>query len=96
MLWYLTTVEEGGHTIFPLANGNEFGRNHDFTDCSIPGALKVQPVKGEVIVFYSLTADGGMDVNSLHGACPVGRGGDENMKWAANKWIWSENAGFLA
>lgn len=96
VLWYLTTVEEGGHTIFPLANGNKFGHDHDFTDCSLPGALKVQPVKGEVIVFYSLTADGGMDVSSLHGACPVGKGGDINMKWAANKWIWSEAAGFLS
>jgi len=93
VLWYLSTVENGGHTIFPLANGNKMGHNHDFTDCSSPGSLLVQPIKGEVIIFYSLSADGGLDVTSLHGACKVGAG---SVKWASNKWVWSSPGGFLS
>ena len=93
VLWYLTTVESGGHTIFPLANGNKMGHNHDFADCSLPNALLVQPVKGEVIIFYSLSADGGLDPTSLHGACKVGSG---SVKYASNKWVWSSPAGFLS
>lgn len=87
VLWYLTTVQDGGHTIFPLTNNRRMLANHDFTDCSSPDALLVSPVKGRVVIFYSLFADGGLDENSLHGACPVK--GEGEVKWAANKWIWS-------
>ena len=85
VLWYLSTVRDGGHTIFGLANGNKLGPNYDFKNCDIPTALKVEPTKGQVIIFYSLYADGGLDESSLHGACPVGPDGGE--KWAANKWV---------
>ena len=94
VLWYLSTVDSGGHTIFPLANSNKLGPNHDFEDCSFANALLVQPVKGEVIIFYSLAADGSLDSTSLHGACKVGAG--LQQKWAANKWVWNEDAGFLS
>lgn len=93
VLWYLSTVDNGGHTIFPLSSGNKMGPRHDFEDCSTPGALLVQPVKGEVIIFYSLSADGGLDVSSLHGACKVGKG---SIKYAANKWVWSSPGSFLS
>jgi prolyl 4-hydroxylase len=81
VFWYLTSVDDGGHTIFPRAFGQ---REVSFSDCSI--GLKVKPQKGKVIIFYSLDASGARDDSSLHGACPVGEG---NIKWAANKWIWN-------
>ena len=81
VFWYLTSVDDGGHTIFPRAGGQ---REISFSDCSI--GLKVKPQKGKVIIFYSLDASGARDDSSLHGACPVGEG---NIKWAANKWIWN-------
>jgi len=48
-------------------------------------------VKGKVIVFYSLKPDGSGDAYSLHSACPV----KEGLKWAANKWVWNVNKGFI-
>ena len=64
VLWYLSTVEEGGHTIFP----NSFNSTAVHSgDCSSATALKVAPIKGEVIIFYNLHADGSLDPYSLHG-----------------------------
>jgi len=91
VLWYLTTVNDGGHTIFALTHGRKMERDHDFSDCTNSEALLVAPRKGRVIIFYSLYADGGLDENSLHGACPVL--GEGEVKWAANKWIWSRTFG---
>jgi prolyl 4-hydroxylase len=65
-----------------MANGN--GHPKNTSNCDIPRALKVPPVKGDVIIFYSLHSDGSLDETSLHGACPV----EDGTKWAANKWIW--------
>jgi prolyl 4-hydroxylase len=76
VFWYLTTVEEGGETVFPRAFGNT---ETSFEDCET--GLKVKPEAGKVIIFYSMTPDGNADPKSLHGACPVKKG----IKWAANK-----------
>jgi len=84
VLWYLSTITDGGHTVFPRAFGEV---PPDTSDCST--GLRVSPTKGEVIVFYSLTADGAIDPLSVHGACPVGEG----VKWAANKWVWTGPTG---
>ena len=88
VFWYLTDVNEGGHTVFPRSGGGPPVRNH--ADCST--GLKVQPQKGKVIIFYSLDASGEMDEYSLHGACPVG---EDDVKWAANKWVWNAPMGFV-
>ena len=88
VFWYLTDVNDGGHTIFPRAFGLPPVRSH--SDCT--KGLKVQPQKGKVIIFYSLDASGDMDPLSLHGACPVG---ENNVKWAANKWIWNAPMGYV-
>lgn len=88
VFWYLTDVDDGGHTVFPRAGGRPPVRSH--SDCST--GLKVQPQKGKVIIFYSLDASGNMDPLSLHGACPVG---ENNIKWAANKWIWNAPMGYI-
>ena len=82
VFWYLSNVTAGGHTIFPYANRG--GGGFSTEDCDIPTALKVQPIKGEAIIFYSLNSDGSIDKKSLHGGCPV----IDGTKWSANKWIW--------
>lgn len=85
VFWYLSDVEEGGHTVFPRFNG---GREKNFNDCET--GLLVKPEMGKVIIFYSLNFDGSRDQNSLHGACPV----KDGIKWAANKWIWNEEMAY--
>lgn len=45
----------------------------------------VPPRRGDAILFYSQRPDGHLDVNSLHGACPVLKG----TKWGANLWVWN-------
>jgi prolyl 4-hydroxylase len=79
----------GGETNFPRAHGGPDLPNTQ-GNCGSRG-LSVQPVKGKVIVFYSLKPDGSGDTYSLHSACPV----KEGLKWAANKWVWNVNKGFI-
>jgi prolyl 4-hydroxylase len=81
VFWYLSTVEEGGETVFPRFHGL---RETSAADCTT--GLKVRPESGKVIIFYNMHLDGTVDPMSLHGACPVQKG----VKWAANKWIWNE------
>ena len=88
VLWYMTNVTVGGETIFPKAFGGKGQPLEDgTTNCDDrPDALKVKPVQGDVIIFYSLYADGYIDKHSLHAACPVG---PNEIKYAANKWVWN-------
>eukprot|EP01094_Clydonella_sp_ATCC50884_P014920 TRINITY_DN25490_c0_g1_i1.p1 TRINITY_DN25490_c0_g1~~TRINITY_DN25490_c0_g1_i1.p1 ORF type:complete len:280 (+),score=94.71 TRINITY_DN25490_c0_g1_i1:33-842(+) len=67
VLMYLSDPEEGGETFFPL---------HE-------NALRVQPKKGDAVLFYSTKPDGSMDNASLHGSAPVRKG----VKYALTKWI---------
>ena len=55
-------------------------------NCMNLGGLLVKPEAGKVVLFYNLLANGETNRHSLHGSCPVQ--GDE-IKWAANKWIWN-------
>lgn len=45
----------------------------------------VPPRRGDAILFYSQRPNGRLDINSLHGACPVLKG----TKWGANLWVWN-------
>ena len=72
----------GGETIFPRADGHD--DPEDMYACE--QGLKVTPVKGAVILWYSLKANGNNDPNGLHAACPV----LEGQKWAANYWVWNK------
>jgi prolyl 4-hydroxylase len=80
---YLSTVEKGGETVFPNAEGWENQPKDDtFSECAQKG-LAVKPVKGDAVLFFSLHIDGVPDPLSLHGSCPV----IEGEKWSAPKWI---------
>lgn len=45
--------------------------------------IHVKPRRGDALLFYSLTPEGGKDESSLHASCPVVTGD----KWSATKWI---------
>ena len=76
VFWYMTNVSDGGETNFPRAHGGPDTPNTN-ANCGTKG-LSVQPQRGKVIVFYSLSPDGSGDTYSLHGACQV----REGTKWA--------------
>ena len=77
---YLNTVEDGGTTWFPRANG---GWQHTTNMTSCLGGLHVMPVKGSLAIFYDMKPSGELDPDSLHGGCPVKKG----IKWGATQWI---------
>uniref|UniRef100_A0A0D9W0A6 procollagen-proline 4-dioxygenase n=1 Tax=Leersia perrieri TaxID=77586 RepID=A0A0D9W0A6_9ORYZ len=93
VLTYLSTVEKGGETVFPNAEGWESQLKDDsFSDCAKKGLAgnessnvdcAVKAVKGDSVLFFDLLADGTPDPLSLHGSCPV----IEGEKWSAPKWI---------
>lgn len=94
VFWYLSNVEQGGETAFPLATVHSTGTNgtdSTTTNNTTTTMLQVKPEKGKVIIFYSLLANGTGDPLSLHGAHPV----KEGIKWAANKWIWNAPMDFV-
>lgn len=91
IFFFLSDVEEGGETVFPFSGDDRPVKN--FADCG--RGLKVKPVMGDAIVFYSLLAHNqqeacpddhkgcNLDPKSLHGGCDVISGD----KWAANYWV---------
>lgn len=85
VLLYLTDVEEGGETHFPL-EGREglerLRRGHiDYKTCE--GGLRVAPRAGDALLFWNVHPNATLDKRALHGGCPVVRG----EKWVATKWI---------
>lgn len=82
-LLYLTDVEEGGETHFPLEGpkGLERLRRIDYKSCA--DGLHVKPRAGDALLFYNIHPNATFDKHSLHGGCPVVRG----EKWVATKWI---------
>lgn len=78
VLMYLSSPEEGGETVFPLADGERGG----WSGCAREG-LAVKARKGDAVMFYALHPNGTVDLNSLHGSCPTLAG----EKWSATKWI---------
>eukprot|EP01083_Nonionella_stella_P080120 219967_1 len=93
LYWYLSEVPEGGggYTFFPQSG--QYPRPASLKlvtidDCHTNNGLVVKPKKGNAIIFYSVKPDGTTDPLSLHGACPVV--GKDNVKWGANKWVWTK------
>jgi len=81
VLMYLTDVEEGGETAFPLIPAPG-GENPGFTECA-RYHLAARPRKGDAILFHSIQPSGALERKSMHTACPVVKG----TKWSAAKWI---------
>ncbi|XP_069581789.1 transmembrane prolyl 4-hydroxylase-like [Brachyistius frenatus] len=95
--FYLSSVDEGGETTFPVADNRTYEEQAlfqdgvDFTDtqetCS-RGNLRMKPTAGTALLWYNHLSDGQgwmgeLDEYSLHGDCPVRRG----VKWVANSWV---------
>jgi prolyl 4-hydroxylase len=98
---YLTTVEQGGETVFP--HGQKLPGWEDESSFMDPGdvfpedswehamvklcrtSLATKPIQGEAVLFYSQTPTGVLDPYSEHGGCPVLKGD----KWGANLWVWN-------
>ncbi|KAL3132857.1 hypothetical protein ABBQ38_006782 [Trebouxia sp. C0009 RCD-2024] len=89
MLMYLTTVEEGGETVFP--NSAEKVVGDQWSDCAKRG-LAVKTQKGDALLFFSLKPDGEVDPSSLHGSCATTKG----EKWSATKWMHVGSFGLSA
>eukprot|EP00039_Didymoeca_costata_P009651 m.128190 g.128190 ORF g.128190 m.128190 type:complete len:510 (-) comp14558_c1_seq1:803-2332(-) len=88
VFWYISSVENGGETYFPRAlneKGEEYNPwNGDYKDCY--RGIWAKATQGNAIIFYSMLPNGALDERSLHGGCPPA---NNEVKWAANKWIWS-------
>ncbi|KAI3462967.1 hypothetical protein Pfo_019630 [Paulownia fortunei] len=97
VLMYLSDVEKGGETVFPVSEAKDRQpKGDDWSDCAKKG-YAVKPRKGDALLFFSLHPDATTDPSSLHGSCPV----VEGEKWSATKWIhvrsfdmpWTHSAG---
>lgn len=86
VLMYLTDVEQGGETAFPVNSqwiDRELAERHGpWSNCA-KGHVAVKPKKGTAMLFFSLKPDGTADEASMHTGCPVEKG----VKWTATKWI---------
>eukprot|EP00899_Mesostigma_viride_P019037 jgi/Mesvir1/27134/Mv20806-RA.3 len=72
VLMYLSDVEEGGETVFPNTEVPK-GRTGQWSDCAQAG-LAYKPVKGDAILFWSLTPYDSLAVAAGPGCsrCPQG------------------------
>lgn len=80
-LMYLSTPEEGGETVFPLAEPRG-PPDPSLSECARRG-LANRAVRGDMLVFYSLAPNGNPDPTSQHGSCPTTKG----EKWSATIWV---------
>ncbi|XP_034028462.1 transmembrane prolyl 4-hydroxylase-like isoform X2 [Thalassophryne amazonica] len=97
VMFYLSSVEEGGEMTFPVADNRTYDEEAlvqdgvDLTDTRetcVRGNLRVTPTPGKALFWYNHLSDGRgwmgeLDEYSLHGDCPVRRG----VKWVANSWV---------
>ncbi|XP_078178950.1 2-oxoglutarate (2OG) and Fe(II)-dependent oxygenase superfamily protein [Carex rostrata] len=87
VLMYLSDVEKGGETVFPLAeelkhHRGAHAKDDTLSECAQRG-IAVKPRKGDALLFFNLLPDATTDPKSLHAGCPV----IEGEKWSATKWI---------
>ncbi|CAH1435412.1 unnamed protein product [Lactuca virosa] len=71
VLMYLSDVEEGGETVFPVAQGNFSSHPewNNLSECAKKG-VHVKPKMGDALLFWSMRPDATLDPTSLHGGCP--------------------------
>eukprot|EP00884_Botryococcus_braunii_P014160 jgi/Botrbrau1/22745/Bobra.0132s0078.1 len=80
ILMYLSSVEEGGETMFP--KGLPKAQGPGWSECAQQG-FSVKAVKRNALLFYDMDNDGQLDFSSLHAGCPPIKG----VKWSATKWL---------
>merc|ERR1712176_349060 len=73
-LMYLNDVTEGDNTSFPKADEKCKDEN---------GYFGVQPIKGSIMFFYNMFADGNVEPKTQHYAEPP----VDSEKWMTNLWI---------
>ncbi|CAG6021529.1 unnamed protein product [Menidia menidia] len=97
VLFYLSSVDDGGETTFPVADNRTYEEQAlvqdgvDLTDTQQTcdkGNLRMKPTAGTALLWYNHLSDGRgwmgeLDEYSLHGDCPLRRG----VKWVANSWV---------
>jgi len=99
ILVYLSDVESGGETLFPVTDKNkamcravwhEGGSDSPRTfgvknccDANVPGIVRISPKQGRAIMFFSHDVAGQVDPKSEHAACPVKAG----VKWIIQRWF---------
>ncbi|KAM6982857.1 transmembrane prolyl 4-hydroxylase-like [Tautogolabrus adspersus] len=97
MLFYLSSVEDGGETTFPVADNRTYDEQAlvqdgvdliDTQETCGRGNLRIKPTAGTALLWYNHLSDGRgwmgeLDEYSLHGDCPIRHG----VKWVANNWV---------
>ncbi|CAI5467395.1 unnamed protein product [Closterium sp. Yama58-4] len=81
VLMYLTEGMVGGETVFPDAK-DTVEKDDTWSECGKQG-VAAKPIRGDALLFFSLTPSAELDLASLHAGCPVISG----EKWSATKWI---------
>jgi prolyl 4-hydroxylase len=79
-LLFLNEPLEGGETAFPNVGVPDQGAG--WSSCA-RGSLAHKPKTGDLILFWSLTPEGEVDMGATHAACPVSKG----EKWSAPIWM---------
>ncbi|CAL5369044.1 unnamed protein product [Camellia sinensis] len=72
VLMYLSDVEDGGETVFPVAKGNISSVPwwNELSECGKKG-LSVKPKMGDALLFWSMRPDATLDSSSLHGVAAL-------------------------
>ena len=84
VITFLSNVSNGGEVSFPAAHsvdGRE-KRERGADDCAT--GLRIRPLLGTAVLFYSMRQSHNFDPLSIHAGCPVQ---SDDEKWVAVQWL---------